>query len=60
MNEMPLVTRNYETLMNLQPGVVFGGAYGRPDARPRRAEWLFEHGVVLSQRRPQHIERLDD
>ena len=26
MNEMPLVTRNYETLMNLQPGVVFGGA----------------------------------
>jgi hypothetical protein len=26
MNEMPLVTRNYETLMNLQPGVTFGGA----------------------------------
>ena len=26
MNEMPLVTRNYETLMNLQPGVVYGGA----------------------------------
>ena len=26
MTEMPLVTRNYETLMNLQPGVVFGGA----------------------------------
>ena len=26
MSEMPLVTRNYETLMNLQPGVVFGGA----------------------------------
>ena len=26
MNEMPLVTRNYETLMNLQPGVAFGGA----------------------------------
>ncbi len=26
INEMPLVTRNYETLMNLQPGVVFGGA----------------------------------
>ncbi len=26
MDEMPLVTRNYETLMNLQPGVVFGGA----------------------------------
>ncbi len=26
MNEMPLVTRNYETLMNLQPGVDFGGA----------------------------------
>ena len=26
MNEMPLVTRNYETLMNLQPGVVFGGS----------------------------------
>ncbi|HEV2487198.1 MAG TPA: carboxypeptidase regulatory-like domain-containing protein [Terracidiphilus sp.] len=25
MSEMPLVTRNYETLMNLQPGVVFGG-----------------------------------
>src|SRR5579859_4171931 len=23
MSEMPLVTRNYETLMNLQPGVVF-------------------------------------
>ena len=26
MKDMPLVTRNYETLMNLQPGVVFGGA----------------------------------
>jgi hypothetical protein len=26
LNEMPLVTRNYEVLMNLQPGVVFGGA----------------------------------
>ena len=26
MSEMPLVTRNYETLMNLQPGVAFGGA----------------------------------
>jgi hypothetical protein len=25
INEMPLVTRNYETLMNLQPGVAFGG-----------------------------------
>jgi len=25
LNEMPLVTRNYETLMNLQPGVSFGG-----------------------------------
>lgn len=25
MNEMPLVTRNYETLMNLQPGVAYGG-----------------------------------
>jgi hypothetical protein len=26
MNEMPLVTRNYEILMNLQPGVAYGGA----------------------------------
>jgi len=26
MNEMPLVTRNYETLMNLQPGVSYGGS----------------------------------
>ncbi len=26
MNEMPLVTRNYEMLMNLQPGVTYGGA----------------------------------
>ena len=26
MNEMPLVTRNYATLLNLQPGVVWGGA----------------------------------
>jgi len=26
LNEMPLVTRNYETLINLQPGVAFGGA----------------------------------
>lgn len=26
IDQMPLVTRNYETLMNLQPGVVFGGA----------------------------------
>jgi hypothetical protein len=26
LNEMPLVTRNYETLMNLMPGVVYGGA----------------------------------
>jgi hypothetical protein len=26
MNEMPLVTRNYETLLNLQPGVAYGGA----------------------------------
>lgn len=26
LNEMPLVTRNYETLLNLQPGVAFGGA----------------------------------
>src|ERR1039458_9220327 len=26
MSEMPLATRNYETLMNLQPGVAFGGA----------------------------------
>jgi hypothetical protein len=26
MNEMPLVTRNYETLMNLQPGVTYGGS----------------------------------
>jgi hypothetical protein len=26
ITEMPLVTRNYETLLNLQPGVVFGGA----------------------------------
>lgn len=25
MNEMPLVTRNYETLMNLMPGVAYGG-----------------------------------
>jgi hypothetical protein len=25
MNEMPLLTRNYETLMNLQPGVAYGG-----------------------------------
>lgn len=25
LNEMPLVTRNYETLMNLQPGVSYGG-----------------------------------
>src|ERR1019366_9523478 len=25
MNEMPLVTRNYEPLMNLMPGVAFGG-----------------------------------
>lgn len=25
LNEMPLVTRNYETLITLQPGVVFGG-----------------------------------
>jgi hypothetical protein len=26
INEMPLITRNYETLMNLQPGVSYGGA----------------------------------
>jgi len=26
IDEMPLVTRNYETLLNLQPGVAFGGA----------------------------------
>jgi hypothetical protein len=26
MNEMPLVTRNYETLLNLQPGVAYGGS----------------------------------
>ena len=26
LNEMPLLTRNYEVLMNLQPGVAFGGA----------------------------------
>ncbi len=26
LNEMPLVTRNYETLLNLQPGVSYGGA----------------------------------
>jgi hypothetical protein len=26
LNEMPLVTRNYEVLMNLQPGVAFGGS----------------------------------
>jgi hypothetical protein len=26
MSEMPLVTRNYESLMNLQPGVSYGGA----------------------------------
>ena len=26
INEMPLLTRNYEVLMNLQPGVAFGGA----------------------------------
>lgn len=26
MNEMPLVARNYAQLMNLQPGVAFGGA----------------------------------
>jgi Carboxypeptidase regulatory-like domain/TonB-dependent Receptor Plug Domain/TonB dependent receptor len=26
MNEMPLVTRNYEMLMTLQPGVVYGGS----------------------------------
>lgn len=26
MSEMPLLTRNYEVLMNLQPGVAFGGA----------------------------------
>jgi hypothetical protein len=26
MSEMPLVTRNYEVLMNLEPGVAFGGA----------------------------------
>jgi len=26
LNEMPLITRNYEVLMNLQPGVSFGGA----------------------------------
>ncbi len=25
LNEMPLVTRNYETLLNLQPGVSYGG-----------------------------------
>ena len=32
----------------------------RPDARSCRPEWRFEHGVVLSERRPQHFERLDD
>ncbi len=26
LSEMPLVTRNYEVLMNLQPGVTFGGS----------------------------------
>jgi Carboxypeptidase regulatory-like domain/TonB-dependent Receptor Plug Domain len=26
LNELTLITRNYETLMNLQPGVAFGGA----------------------------------
>ena len=26
LNEMPLLSRNYEVLMNLQPGVAFGGA----------------------------------
>lgn len=26
LSEMPLLTRNYEVLMNLQPGVAFGGA----------------------------------
>ena len=26
LNEMPLVTRNYETLLNLMPGVAYGGA----------------------------------
>ena len=26
LNELPLVTRNYETLLNLQPGVSYGGA----------------------------------
>ena len=26
LSEMPLITRNYEVLMNLQPGVSFGGA----------------------------------
>lgn len=25
LNQMPLVTRNYETLLNLQPGVAYGG-----------------------------------
>ncbi len=26
IDQMPLITRNYETLINLQPGVAFGGA----------------------------------
>ncbi|MGB6973058.1 MAG: carboxypeptidase-like regulatory domain-containing protein [Terracidiphilus sp.] len=26
LSEMPLITRNYEALMNLQPGVVYGGS----------------------------------
>ena len=36
LNEMPLVTRNYESLINLQPGVAFGGASDHLKRGPAR------------------------
>ena len=56
LNEMPLVTRNYEVLMNLQPGVAFGGSTDDLTRGPARPERFFEHCGFLSQRGPHHLE----
>ena len=47
LSELPLMTRNYETSMNLQPGVTYGGSTDDLTRGPCRPERLFQHGNFL-------------
>lgn len=60
IDQLALITRNYESLINLQPGVAFGGASDQLNRGPSSPTGGIQHGCVFHQWWPHDFEQLDD